>query len=195
MYILCLYFFMSEQIKLATFKINGDRWTEFVSKAAARNTSASALLKGFIDRYLDGIDPEAIAPTSNVSSQIEQALAPIRQEVEELWGKVEGLSILGNQAQEPKAQGNSRRKDKALVGNSERGNSERGSIRPHLTIAQAYELARQRGYTSLRNSFKDWSSRNPDDCEVKYGLRRFSGTQGVKGELVFADIASLPIEP
>jgi len=74
---------MSEQIKLATFKINGDRWAEFVSRAAAQNTSASALLKGFIDRYLDeSIDLEAIAPASDVNSQIDKALAPIRQEVE-----------------------------------------------------------------------------------------------------------------
>lgn len=93
---MCLYsvytVFMSEQIKLATFKVNGDRWAEFVSRAAAQNTSASALLKGFIARYLEGIDesidPEAIAPASDMNSQIDKALAPIRQELEELRQKL-----------------------------------------------------------------------------------------------------------
>jgi hypothetical protein len=134
---------MSEQIKLATFKINGDRWAEFVSKATARNTSASALLKGFIDRYLSDVDREAIAPASDVNSQIDKALAPIRQEVEELREKLESLTILGNQAQEPKAQGNTRSsKAKPVAGHSE--GEELGDRR--LSLNEAYQLAQSRGY-------------------------------------------------
>ncbi len=135
---------MSEKIKLATFKINGDRWAEFVSRAAAQNSSASALLKQFIDRYLNGIDPEAIAPASDISSQIDEALAPIRQEVEELWEKFESLTILGNHAQEPKAQGTNTRssKDKAVAEHSE--GEELGDRR--LSRGEAHQLAKSRGY-------------------------------------------------
>ncbi len=140
---------MSEQIKLATFKINGDRWAAFVSRAAAQDTSASALLKGFIVRYLDGsidgsIDLEAIAPASDVDFQIDNALAPIRQEVEELREKLESLTILGSQAQTPKAQGTNTRSSKAkpVAGHSE--GEELGDRR--LSRGEAHHLAQSRGY-------------------------------------------------
>lgn len=138
---------MSEQIKLATFKIHGDRWAEFVNKASSQNTNASALLKQFIDRYLsgiDGIDLEAIAPASDVNSQIDKALAPIRQEVENLRGKLERLTISGHQAQEPKAQGNTRRSNDESVTEHSEG-EEVGDRR--LSLTEAYELAQSRGYT------------------------------------------------
>ncbi|HEY9878149.1 MAG TPA: hypothetical protein V6D29_06815 [Leptolyngbyaceae cyanobacterium] len=40
--------------KLATFRIDGDTWQAFQDKAKTANTSASALLKGFVQQYLDG---------------------------------------------------------------------------------------------------------------------------------------------
>jgi len=75
-------------------------------QSRTQNSSASTLLKQFIDRYLEGVDVgidlEAIAPASDVNSQIDKALALIWQEVEELQEKLESLTILGNQAKEPR---------------------------------------------------------------------------------------------
>ena len=63
-------------------------------------------------------------------------------------------------------------------------------IQPHLTTDQAFEIARSRGYTSNRNSFKDWSARKPDDCRSLYGLVRFVGQKGDRSPLTFADVRS-----
>ncbi|MBW4516015.1 MAG: hypothetical protein KME11_12425 [Timaviella obliquedivisa GSE-PSE-MK23-08B] len=142
--------------KLATFKINGDRWSEFVDVAAKQHTSASSLLKQFIDQYLSGIDErldvEPIATPSNINSQIEKALAPIRQEVEELRGKLETLTILEHQ---PKAQGNKRHSKNKPVAEQSEG-EELGDRR--LSRGEAYEIARSRGYlgaiTSLNRDLR-----------------------------------------
>jgi len=57
--------------------------------------------------------------------------------------KLESLTILGNQAQEPKAQGNTRRrKDEPVAGHSE--GEELGDRR--LSRGEAHQLAKSRGY-------------------------------------------------
>jgi uncharacterized protein (DUF2342 family) len=49
---------MSEKT-LATFKIDQSQWDEFKEKANKAGSNASAVLKDFIDAYLDGrIDPK-----------------------------------------------------------------------------------------------------------------------------------------
>lgn len=146
---------MSERIRLATFKINGDRWAEFVNRAAAQNTSASALLKQFIDRYLAGIDLETIAPPSNVTSQITDALAPIRQEIQKLREKLERLTVSGHQESKPQGMNTRSSKDKPGAESSEgEGLGDR-----RLSRGEAHQLARSRGYcgavTSLNRDLSD----------------------------------------
>jgi len=77
--------------KLATFKIQGDQWAAFIAKATESGTNASALLKMFVDGYLDGsIDPQAMQTAQEIQgidSLLDKRLAPICQELEDLRGK------------------------------------------------------------------------------------------------------------
>jgi len=77
--------------KLATFKIQPDRWGAFISLATEKGTNASALLKLFVDGYLDGsIDPLAMQTAQEVQgidSLIDKRLAPIHRELEDLREK------------------------------------------------------------------------------------------------------------
>ena len=40
--------------QLATFKIDGDEWQAFKARARTQGTNASALIKRFIQLYMDG---------------------------------------------------------------------------------------------------------------------------------------------
>jgi len=85
--------------KLATFKIQGDRWDAFIARAAEHDTSASALLKLFIDGYLDGrIDTQLMQTAQlmqGIDGHIDKRLESIHRELEDLRGKV---SAIGCQA-------------------------------------------------------------------------------------------------
>jgi hypothetical protein len=77
--------------KLATFKIQTDKWDAFMGKSAEQGTNASALLKLFIDRYLDGsIDLEQPQAPSNIDALIEGRLEPIRGDLAELRSRLDG---------------------------------------------------------------------------------------------------------
>jgi len=52
---------MSES-KLATFKLDGDRWAAFQEKAAQSDRTASELLRQFVDGVIDGSINTAIEP-------------------------------------------------------------------------------------------------------------------------------------
>ena len=77
--------------KLATFKISPDRWGAFLARATEKGTNASALLKLFVDNYLEGLyDPLAMQTAQEVQgidSLIDKRLAPIHRELEDLREK------------------------------------------------------------------------------------------------------------
>lgn len=78
--------------KLATFKCDPEVWEAFKTKAAESKTNASAVLKGFIQAYLDGrIDLPAdrsIGAIQGIDERIEASLdvlrAELRTEIQEL---------------------------------------------------------------------------------------------------------------
>jgi|GEM_PF-3393337 len=61
---------MSES-KLATFKLDGDRWQAFQEKAAQSDRTASELLRQFVDGVIDGSIDTAIAPARWGLEQLE----------------------------------------------------------------------------------------------------------------------------
>ena len=77
------------QERLATFKIDSDRWESFKAKAQGDNTNASELLKRFIDAYLQGsidagIDGSLDRIDSNLDQRIDRAIAPLVEQIREL---------------------------------------------------------------------------------------------------------------
>jgi hypothetical protein len=82
------------ETKLATFKIQSDRWDAFLDKTSEQGTNASALLKLFIDRYLDGsIDLKQPQAPSNIEAVLDEYLEPIKGELAELRSRMETLSL------------------------------------------------------------------------------------------------------
>lgn len=95
---------MAEQ-KLATFKITEDLWLAFKGKAEANDTNASAVLKAFVQRYLNsdidkgidhletGID---VGIDGSIDSGLEARLEKLEREVAELRGKSWSCPSIGN---------------------------------------------------------------------------------------------------
>lgn len=68
--------------KLATFKIDATRWQAFINRATESGSSASALLKWFVDAYLDGsIDPNLYQQGSGLEHLLDERLAPLQQAI------------------------------------------------------------------------------------------------------------------
>lgn len=85
--------------KLATFKVDEEKWKAFQEIADAENTSASAMLKDFIDWVIEGnrlkesttpnIDQRIDAKLAALQKQsVDEALAPLKVELAELRGKL-----------------------------------------------------------------------------------------------------------
>jgi hypothetical protein len=73
-------------MKLATFKIEEEKWKAFQEIAEAEGSSASALLKDFINWTLAGNRlNETVTP--DIDERIDAKLAPLQAQIEELRGK------------------------------------------------------------------------------------------------------------
>lgn len=71
--------------KLATFKIDSDRWQAFIDRANEGGSSASALLKWFVDAYLEGnLDPSQYQAPSSLDNILDERLAPLQQAISDL---------------------------------------------------------------------------------------------------------------
>jgi hypothetical protein len=69
-------------LKLATFKIEPDRWQAFQDKAKQEGSNASALLKTFIGRYLDGsIEIPSELSSTDIDSRIDAKLEKFEAEI------------------------------------------------------------------------------------------------------------------
>lgn len=77
-------------LKLATFKIDEDKWKAFQEVAEAENSSASAMLKDFINWVIAGnrLKNEE-ADTPDIDHRIDSKLAAIKEEIlEQLRGEL-----------------------------------------------------------------------------------------------------------
>ncbi|BAZ71342.1 hypothetical protein NIES4106_61390 (plasmid) [Fischerella sp. NIES-4106] len=79
--------------KLATFKIDEEKWKAFQEAAAVDGASASSLLKDFIDWYMAGNRLEKPdVSTPGVDQRIEERFALLREElhqqIEQLRGEL-----------------------------------------------------------------------------------------------------------
>lgn len=79
-----------EDQTLATFKIDKTTWKQFIEKAKGNNTNASALLKDFVQGYLDG----STGPSSPVDNRVDSQLDDIRQQIAELGDRLGKLSAV-----------------------------------------------------------------------------------------------------
>jgi hypothetical protein len=184
--------------KLATFKINGDRWDAFLVKASEQGASASSVLKAFIDRCLDGqMDIESVQPANLellLQQKLNQALAihlePARVELAALRDKVTAMEQQLGLDRRISALEASLQQNSKQVHTPEPITISRPpvGIQPKLTIDAAWQIARSRGYPSEASAFRDWSARNPDKCQSQYGLMRFSASRGMRNQFMFADL-------
>lgn len=81
-----------ENDKLATFKINSETWQAFQQKAKANKSSASAVLKRFIDDYLSDrvelTNAEATPQFEALEARLEQLIDERFKEIDERLGKL-----------------------------------------------------------------------------------------------------------
>ncbi len=73
-------------MKLATFKIEEEKWKAFQEIAEAEGSSASAMLKDLIDWTLAGNRLNETT-TPDIDERIDAKLAPLQAQIEELRGK------------------------------------------------------------------------------------------------------------
>jgi hypothetical protein len=73
--------------KLATFKIDEEKWKAFQEIAETESTSASAMLKEFVEWTLSGNRLNKVS-TLDIEQRIDAKLAPLQAQIEELRGKL-----------------------------------------------------------------------------------------------------------
>lgn len=75
--------------KLATFKIDPTLWNEFKAKAAAQNSNASAVLKTFIEGYVnDRIDSSIYSNIDDIEALIDNRIDERLRGIDERLGEL-----------------------------------------------------------------------------------------------------------
>jgi hypothetical protein len=81
-----------ENDKLATFKINSETWQSFQQKAKANKSSASAVLKQFIDDYLSNrvelTNAETAPQLEAIEARLERLVDERFKEIDDRLGKL-----------------------------------------------------------------------------------------------------------